>query len=364
MREKVLIVSNVTAGLVSFRIEVIQEIAKKYNVIVLAHDNGRSEQLKSAGCRILNVNMDIHGTNPLRELLTIIYYMRIIRTIKPKIVLTYTIKPNIYAGIACAILKIPYIVNVTGLGTAVENGGFLQRITIPLYRLGICRAQKVFFQNTSNRDFMLEHHMVKGDYEVIPGSGVNLQKYRQLEYPNRDTIDFMFISRIMREKGIDQYINAAKVIGAKYPETRFHVCGDCDHNYAEIIEKLHQDNTIIYHGRVEDISSMHQISACTIHPTFYPEGMSNVLLESSACGRPIITTDRPGCREIVDDGINGYIVKQKDSADLIEKIEKFLSLSYTERQEMGVAGRRKVEREFDRNIIIMKYMKEIDYGLL
>lgn len=358
MRGKILIVSNVTAGLASFRSELIETLSKEYEVIVLASDNGRKDKLEALGARVTNVKMELHGTNPLKEMKIVSYYKKEMRKIKPKIVLTYTIKPNIYAGMAAASLGIPYIANITGLGPAVENGGMIQTITIPLYRYGLRKAQKVFFQNTANRDFMIKNKMVK-NYDILPGSGVNLEKYTVQPYPQKGTVDFVFISRVVKEKGIDQYLDAAKAIRIKHPETRFHICGNCEGDYIKILNKLNANGTIIYHGRIDDIADMHRQCCCTIHPSFYPEGMSNVLLESCACGRPIITTDRPGCREIVDDGVNGYSVKQKDSADLIEKIEKFLSLSWEQRKDMGLAGRAKVEREFDRNIVVRKYIDEI-----
>lgn len=356
----VLIVSNVTSGLYSFRRELIKQLTEMYRVVILASDNGRTEELMNLGCEMIKTNFDRHGTNPLSELKLLFLYRRYLKSIKPDIVLTFTIKPNIYAGMACATLKIPYVANITGLGTAVENPGLMQKITIPLYRYGLRKAQKVFFQNTENRDFMLSRKMVTGEYDLLPGSGVSLENYQLLDYPDGDTVDFVFISRIMKEKGIDQYLDAAKVIRAKYPNTRFHVCGNCEQSYQTILDELHDAGVIIYHGRINDISGMHCISQCTIHPTYYPEGMSNVLLESCACGRPIITTDRAGCREIVDDGVNGYVVNQKDSRDLIDKVEKFLNLSMDERKAMGLSGRDKVEKGFDRKIVIEKYMEEIE----
>jgi glycosyltransferase involved in cell wall biosynthesis len=358
MREKILIVSNVTAGLASFRSELIETLSKDYEVIILASDNGRKDKLEAAGAKVISMELDRHGTNPAKELQLVSYYKKQMREIKPIIILTYTIKPNIYAGMAAASLGIPYVANVTGLGPAIENGGLLQKITVPLYRFGLRKAQKVFFQNTANRDFMVEHKMVK-NYDLLPGSGVNLTKYTVQPYPQGDTIDFVFISRVVKEKGIDQYLDAAKEISGRHPEARFHICGDCEGEYQEILKELNDNGTIIYHGRIDNIAGMHRQCSCTVHPSFYPEGMSNVLLESCACGRPIITTDRPGCREIVDDGVNGYVVKQRDSQDLIEKIEKFLELSWEERKAMGLAGRAKVEREFDRNIVIGKYLEEI-----
>lgn len=363
MRGKILIVSNVTAGLVSFRSELIGALAKEYEVIVLATDNGRRDILEALGAKVITVEMERHGTNPLKEIKIVSFYKKQMKEIKPFIVLTYTIKPNIYAGMAAASLGIPYVANVTGLGSGVENGGLIQKITIPMYRYGLRKAQKVFFQNTSNLAFMKDRKMIKeGQYDLIPGSGVNLEKYTVQPYPEGDTIDFVFISRVVKEKGIDQYLDAAREIGKKHPETRFHICGGCEERYEKVLKELNDDGTIIYHGRIDDIVKMHRQCACTVHPSFYPEGMSNVLLESCACGRPIITTDRPGCREIVDDGVNGFVVKQRDSQDLIEKLEKFLSLSVEDRKNMGLAGRSKVEREFDRNIVVQKYIEEIRKG--
>ena len=362
MRESILIVSNVTAGLASFRSELIGTLSRNYEVIILASDNGRKDKLEDLGAKVISVDMELHGTNPLKEIKLVSYYKKQMREIKPKIVLTYTIKPNIYAGMAAANLGIPYVANITGLGPAVENGGILQKITIPLYRHGLRKAQKVFFQNESNRDFMISHHMIKEScYDLLPGSGVNLTKYTVQPYPQTDTVDFVFISRVVKEKGIEQYLNAAKEIRNKHPETRFHICGGCDEDYEGKLKELHDSGIIIYHGRIDDVLGMHKQCSCTVHPSFYAEGMSNVLLESCACGRPIITTDRPGCREVVEDGVNGFVVKQRDSADLIKRIEQFLELSWEERKSMGLAGRAKVEQEFDRGIVIKKYMKEIEH---
>ena len=359
MREKILMVSNVTGGLVNFRRELLEKLSTEYDVTVLASENIGRDIIEGLGCTFIDTNFDRHGINPIKEVGLYFRYKKIIKSIAPKIVLTYTIKPNIYAGAACASLGIPYVVNVTGLGAAVETTGLLQKISIPMYRFGIRSAQKVFFQNKDNQKFMLDHKMVSGPYDLLPGSGVNLERFPLLEYPNGEELHFVFISRVIKEKGIDQFIDAAKSIRKKYPFTRFHVCGNCEQEYESLLRDLHDDGTIIFHGRVNDILGIHRLSSCTIHPSYYPEGMSNVLLESAACGRPIITTRRPGCREIVNDGVNGFFINERDSQDLINKIEQFLTLSREQKKEMGIAGRRKVEVEFDRKIVIEKYMKEI-----
>lgn len=356
---RILIVANADIGLYKFRKELLEELVKENEVYIALPKGEFYEDLVAIGCHYIVTELERHGTNPIKELKVISLYKKIIKKVKPNIVFTYTIKPNVYAGMACASLGVPYVANVTGLGTAVENSGLMQFITVNLYKYGLRKAQKVFFQNTENRDFMIAKGAVKGPYDMLPGSGVNLNNYTVSEYPNGNTVDFVFVSRIMKEKGIDQYLDAAEVIRKKYPETRFHICGFCEQDYESKLQKLNDNGVIIYHGLVKNMSEVYRQMSCTIHPTYYPEGLSNVLLESAASGRPIITTNRSGCREVVDNGINGYVVEEKNSRDLIEKIEMFLSKSVEERKQMGLAGRRKVEKEFNRQIVIDKYLGEL-----
>ena len=194
---------------------------------------------------------------------------------------------------------------------------------------------------------------------MMQGSGVNLERFTVTEYPNDSIVKFLFLSRIMKEKGIDQYLNAAKVIKKKYPNTEFHICGFCEAEYKGRLDEFNKNGTVIYHGLIGDVAGFLKNIHCVVHPTYYPEGISNVLLEACASGRPIITTDRSGCREIVDDDVNGYVTSQKNSAELIKVIEKFLSLNYEEKREMGINARKKVEEHFDRQIVVEAYMKEL-----
>jgi len=360
---RVLILANNDLGLFKFRKEVIEALLENNEVFICLPNGEYISKLVEMGCRYMECEMNRHGTNPLQELRLMKRYSAVIKECKPDIVFTYTIKPNVYGGMVCAAKNVPYVANITGLGTAVENPGVLQAVTLCLYRFGLRKAQKVFFQNKENQEFMLEHKVVKGEYDLLPGSGVNLKQYKVLEYPERDTVDFVFVARVMKEKGIDQYLEAAKVIRKKYPETRFHICGFCEQAYEKTLKEYCENGTIIYHGLVDDMAEIYKISQCTIHPTYYPEGLSNVLLESAASGRPIITTDRSGCREVIEDGINGFIVKQKDSNDLIKKIEMFLSMDIEKKREMGLAGRMYVEKNFNRQIVIDKYLKELQDGL-
>lgn len=357
---KVMILANNDIGLYKFRKELLEELVKENEVYICLPGGEYIPTLEALGCKFILCDLlERHGTNPIKELKLISWYKRVIKQYKPNIVFTYTIKPNVYGGMACAMLGIPYVENITGLGTAVENPGLMQFVTVNLYKISLRKAQKIFFQNTENRDFMVRKGVVKGAYDMLPGSGVNLNSYTVSAYPNGDTVDFVFVSRIMKEKGIDQYLDAAKIIRKKYPETRFHICGFCEQSYEDELKKLNEDGTIIYHGLVKDMTEIYRQMSCTIHPTYYPEGLSNVLLETAASGRPIITTNRSGCREVVDNGVNGYVVEEKNSQDLIQKIEMFLTKSVEERKAMGLAGRAKVEKEFNRQIVIDKYLREL-----
>lgn len=356
---KILILTNHDLGLYKFRKELLETLLKDNEVFVSMPGGIFTDKIKEMGCHHIETIMERRGKNPFKDLELLRFYKKTIREVRPDVVLTYTIKPNVYGGLACQQLNVPYIANVTGLGSAIENGGLLQFISLNLYKLGLRKADKVFFQNEANRDFMIEKGAVKDNYDMLPGSGVNLSQYEVSAFPNDDTIDFTYVGRLMKEKGFELYAQAAEIITKKYPDARFHVCGPDEDNYRDLVRKLSDQGVLAYEGYVDDMKEVYKRIQCTIHPTYYPEGMSNVLLESLACGRPIITTDRPGCKEIVEDGVNGFIVKQNDLNDLVDKIEKYLSLSNKERKQLGLNGRKKVEKEFDRNIVIDKYRKAI-----
>lgn len=357
---KILFLVNHDVVIYNFRLELVERLLADGHEVVISSPYGeRIDDLKALGCEYREIEMSRHGMNPVKEMALISAYKKLLREVNPDIVFAYTIKPNIYGAIACKAMKIPCVANITGLGTAVENGGIVQKITIVLYKYAFTKIQRIFFQNTENMQFFIDYKIATDKHALLPGSGVNLSRFVPIEYPSDKTVEFAFISRIMKEKGVDQYLEAAEYIRKKYPNTVFHVCGFCEQAYEERLKDLHDRGVIVYHGMVRDIKTVLKDIHCTIHPTYYPEGISNVLLESSACARPIITTNRSGCREVIDDGVNGFIVNQKDSKDLIEKTEKFLSLSWEERKNMGLAGRAKVEREFDRQIVVEKYCDEL-----
>lgn len=357
---KILILANNDVGLFKFRKELLEQLIKEgHKVFVSVPDGEFVKDIELLGCDVIKTDISRRGTNPFEDLRLIFNYRKILKNIRPDIVFSYTIKPNIYGGVLCSFMGIPYVANITGLGTAVENEGALRIITVNMYKFALRKAQTVFFQNKENESFFEKYKIASGKHKIIPGSGVNLSYYEPIEYPDEKGVEFVFIARIMKEKGIDQYLEAAEYITDKYPNTKFHICGFCEPEYEGRLDSLAKSGVVTYHGMVRDVRTILKDVHCTVHPTYYPEGISNVLLESSACARPIITTDRSGCQEVIDDGINGYMIPQKDTKALINAIEKFLALTNEERKQMGLNGRLKVEKEFDRQIVINTYLQEI-----
>lgn len=345
----------------NFRLELVERLLLDgYEVHVSSPYGDRIRELVHLGIVYHPVIINRHGMNLFAECGLLRTYYKLIKNEKPDVVLGYTIKPNIYGALAAACAKVPFVANITGLGTAIENEGIKQKILVMLYRIAFKKVQRVFFQNEDNRKFFLDKHIAIGKDALLPGSGVNLQRFKVMQYPEDTIIRFVFLSRIMKEKGIEQYLEAAEIIKGNVSNVEFHVCGFCEKEYVGRLEELNKNGTVIYHGMIKNVGDFLENMHCVIHPTYYPEGMSNVLLESCACGRPIITTNRAGCREIIEDGINGLLIQEKNSADLVEKIYRFLSFSNNKRKNMGLAGRAKVEREFDRQIVVDAYMREID----
>lgn len=197
------------------------------------------------------------------------------------------------------------------MGTAVEYKSWKQSVFINLYKYAFKDIYRVYFQNTANREFFLENKIINDNFSLIPGSGVNLVRFAEKDFPHMLPIKFAFVSRVMKEKGIDQFLDTAIYIRKKYPNTEFHIYGFCEQAYEDKLKELQEKGIVYFHGMIKDIAEALENTSCLLHPSYYPEGLSNVLLEASAIGRPIITTNRPGCREVIDDGITGYLVKQK-----------------------------------------------------
>lgn len=360
---RILILANSMSGLMSFRKELMQAMVEKgYEVYIsVPYDNRYDEQVKELALKIIDTSIDRRGINPITDLGLIRRYRLILKEISPNVVLSYTIKPNLYGGLACRWANIPQIVNITGLGTALESPGILQRFVIHLYKVCLKNVQVMFFQNTANMEFCNEHGMISGRPELLPGSGVNISQFTPSDMPNGDVIKFICIGRAMKQKGTGDYLDMAMIIKKEFPNTEFHVLGPCeDGEYEDQIKKMHKNGTIVYDGVTTDVRPFIQKVHCTIHASYYPEGMSNVLLESCASGRAIITTARPGCGEIIDDCVNGFITQPHDVEDLCNQVRKFIALTKESRAAMGNAARKKVEKTFDRQIVVNKYLKEIE----
>lgn len=357
--KRILFLVNHDVVIYNFRLEIVERFINDGHEVHISSPYGeRIDDLKALGAIYHEIKMERHGMNPKAELRILNYYKKLMKEIKPDICLGFTIKPNIYGAIAARKLHIPFVANITGLGTAVENPGLSQKISILLYRYAFQSVQRVFFQNEENKKFFDDHGLAKGKGMIIPGSGVNLDRYPYREYPEDGVIKFALISRIMKEKGIDQYLDAAEAMQGRNVE--FHVCGFCEPEYEGRLQEDDKKGIVQYHGMIRDVTGFMGQMHCVIHPTYYPEGISNVLLEACATGRPIITTNRSGCREVVDDGVNGYMVECKSSEGLIAAVEKFLTLNWDEKKAMGEKARNKVEKEFDRQIVVEKYVNEVN----
>lgn len=357
---KILILLNNDVGLYKFRKELIEELLKENEVYLSLPNGPYVDFFISLGCVFFDTKISRHGTNPFQDLKLFRFYKKIIRQIKPDIVLSFTIKPNVYGGIACQKNKIPYIPNVTGLGNSIENGGILSKITLKLYKKGLKKAKTVFFQNSTNKKFFIDRKIVdETTSKIIPGSGVSLINNPFEEYPKDDGyIRFVTIGRVLKEKGIDELLTAAKIIKNRHDNISFTIVGPLDGKYGKVLEEAVDKKIINYLGEQEDIHKIIKESNATVHPSYH-EGTSNVLLETASCGRPILASNVPGCINTFDDEISGLKFEAKNVDSLVEAIEKFINLPYQNKILMGKNGRIKMEKEFDRNIVLKMYLNEI-----
>lgn len=363
MKRRIMLLANDTTYVYNLRGALIKKlIESNYDVYIVAEVLNFKNELENMGSKIINVSIGRHGTNPFTDIKLLNGYQKLIKEIKPDVVLSFNIKPNVYGGMASAKYNVKFMPNITGLGTALEYPGLMQLLTKVLYKIGLRKADTVFFQNLENEVFFKKNRLLSSNTKTVllPGSGVDLNEHKILDYPKEDTIKFLYVARIMKEKGIDIYLETAKTIKERYPNTEFHICGYCDdEKYKEILNEYEKEKIIIYHGEQKNMVTFFEMANCIVHPSYYPEGMSNVLLEAAAHGRPIICTDRSGCRETVNDNTTGFIVPIKNTEKVIECVEKIVKMSNSERKKMGLQGRRKIEKEFDRSIVVNIYIINI-----
>ena len=354
--KKILILANSSGGLYDFRNELVLKLLAEYEVTASLPDTVRTKELEAEGCKVVATAINRRGVNPIEDLKLLISYCKLLKTEKPDMVLTYTIKPNIYGGFACRLKKIPYITTITGLGTTFQNEGLLRKVITVMYRMGLAGASCVFFQNEENKR-IFEKYRIKGkSSRLVKGSGVNLSRHCFEEYPKEEKTIFLYVGRMMREKGTLELLEAAKDLASS--DVEFRLLGYCDEDLKDKLDEAEKNGFIRQLGFDPNVHEHIVQASAMVHPTYH-EGMSNVLMEACATGRPVIATNISGCKEIFKEGITGFGCKPKDSESLKEAIQKFLVLSTEERAEMGRKARDKMEREFDRNQVAEHYYEEI-----
>lgn len=358
---RVLLIANHPAYVFNLRREIIEKLVEEhYDVAICCPYGEELDYFINIGCKFFDSSLNRHGKNIFEELKLKREYGRVIDEYVPNVILTFTIKPNLYAGMEAAKRDIPYIMNITGLGTALEKKNFFQKTLLSIYKYATRRVSSIMFQNEENMSFFKNNDISTKNDNLLPGSGVNVSSYSFEDYPvGNDELKFLFIGRIMKDKGVEELFAAANNIKEKYSNVVFDAIGFCEEEYEERIEMLKKENVINFHGVKDNVQEYIKESNAIIHPTYH-EGMSNVLLEASAMGRPVLASDIPGCREIFDEGTSGLGFKAKDSEDLTNTIENFINLPLDKKKSMGVAARKKVANEFDRNIVVNEYLNEIE----
>ncbi|NLK75750.1 MAG: glycosyltransferase family 4 protein [Clostridiales bacterium] len=358
---KILVLANNDVGLYKFRKELLHELMRLNHIVYISLPNGVFvEKLIEIGCKYIETPIDRRGTNPIRDLKLLKKYYEIIKKIKPDVILTYTIKPNIYGGIASRITKTPYLVNITGLGTAIESAGLLQKVLLKLYKTSLKNADCIFFQNKENKDLFSKKDIVNNNSRMLPGSGVNINEFEYQDYPIDDkTIEFLYIGRIMKDKGVNELFDAAAIIKENYSNVHFNLIGDFEEDYKDKVQNLEKRGIVKYHGMQKDVRPFITKSHAIILPSYH-EGTSNVLLEAASTGRPIIASNVAGCRETFNEGISGFGFKVKDPHDLVKVLLRFIKLPYENKKAMGIAGRKKMIKDYSRFIVIDAYIEEIN----
>lgn len=349
----ILVIANNDIGLYKFRKELLQKLIDDGNEVYISLPNGNLVQpMVDMGCKFIDTAVDRRGINPVTDLKLFLNYRKMIGKVKPDFIITYTIKPNVYAGIVSALKHKKYAINITGLGTAFQKQGLFLKLIVMLYKFACKKAHTVIFENCENMKLFLDYGIVKKEQCLLnAGAGVNLEEYQFEKYPPADRTRFLFIGRIMQEKGIDELFDAAKRIKREYDNVEFDVVGMYEDNYEETVNRLVDDGIINFYGYQQDVKPFVKQSHCFVLPSWH-EGMANTNLECGAMGRPIITSNIHGCLEAVVDGKTGYLVEKKNANDLYEKIKRFIELPYDEKVKMGQASHDHIAEVFDKNKVV------------
>ena len=355
---KILILANFDVGLYQFRRELIAALLEEHEVVLSLPDGDLVRPLEELGCRFVDTPVDRRGINPVTDGKLFVRYLKLMRQEKPDLVITYTIKPNIYGGMACRLLGIPYAVNITGLGTAFQKQGALRKLVTALYKLALKKAKVVFFENRGNMQTLLDEKIVTADRcKCLNGAGVNLDHYRYAEYPHGDDpVRFLFIGRVMAEKGVDELFEAMGRLRREGFGCTLDVLGHFEEHYEAKILTREAEGWLNYHGQQKDVRPFIEKAHCFVLPSWH-EGMANTNLECAAMGRPLITSNIHGCKEAVVENVSGLLCQPQNQENLYETMVRFLQLTHEDRVAMGRAGRKHMEEVFDKNKVVEQTLK-------
>lgn len=363
---KVAIVLNTSWNIYNFRLNFVKKLIEQgYEVHTVAPIDKYTHLLVEAGCIHHKVRMDSRGANPIKDFALIIELWSIYRKIKPGIVLHYTVKPNVYGTIAATLLKIPVVNNVCGLGTVFLKKNLVSAIAIFLYRITFRFPKKIFFQNSDDLNLFIKKGLVaKDSVDLIPGSGVDLQKFQPMTFKRNDAFTFLLISRLISDKGIFEYIEAVKKLKSLGSNARFQLLGakDPEHKRGikeKVIDQWVREGTVEYLGTTDDVRHFIDKADCIVLPS-YREGAPRTLLEAASSAKPIIATDVPGCHHVVTDQLNGLLCKIKDANDLAEKMDVMANFSNEKLKTFGENGRNKMVNEYNENVVISKYLETLN----
>lgn len=369
-KKKIVIALNSAWNLYNFRAGLIKSLVTDgYDVIAVAPSDEYAALLPSLGCRFVSIDMDTTGTNPVKDILLFARYLRILLTERPNAFLGFTIKPNVYGSIAAYLTRTPTINNVAGLGYTFKNNNWLANFAIFLYRMALRNATMVLFQNTEDMDVFIRKRVVSPlRSRRIPGSGVDIARFTScppIKLTKERPFRFLFAARLLWDKGVAEYIEASRRLRNRHPNVEFCIAGFTinDPKKGVSISQLktwEKEGIIRYLGVSDNIEEEFTNADCVVLPSYYREGVPRVLLEAAAARRPLITTDWIGCREVVDDGCNGFLCIPKNTDSLTQSMQKMLELSEDQLIDMGEKGRSKVTRTFGENIIIDIYKKLLD----
>lgn len=362
---RVAIVLNTSWNIYNFRMNFVKKLlAQGYEVHTIAPHDNYTALLVEAGCIHHDVKMDSRGANPIKDLALTIELWSIYRKVKPDIILHYTIKPNVYGTFAASILKIPTINNVCGLGTVFLKRNVVSAIAMFLYKIAFRFPKKVFFQNPDDLALFLNNDLVPAkSADLLPGSGIDLKKFQPSQFKRNESFTFLLISRLITDKGIMEYIEAVNKLKSKGVSARFQLLGAKDPEHKRgiqlaVIDEWIKSNAIEYLGTTDDVRKFINEADCIVLPS-YREGTPRTLLEAASSAKPIVATDVPGCHHVVENNYNGLLCKLKNADDLASKMEQMLALDEATLKRFGENGRRKIEFEFDEELVITKYLHEI-----